>query len=486
MSVTFPVIRLNINNETVTFAGADVVSANVVQEINPLSLELPASQADVTVYSTNSDFNPFSDGRYYQSLTANTAADLLVSNDGVETYIGRFYLDKWDNPSEHILSFKFQDAIGVMENIQFDGIFYESETTIAKAIEDLAIFAPTELELDPALTGTVKGYIPGNINLRQALQQVCFAAGAYASTQGSDHILIKPVNMPNGKATLEPYYYDDKYAIYGKAFYSDYIADGTIVNTEKLGRQELRIKPMVTGIELITHDYIKSTTSEVIFSDTLEPGDYKIVYIKPYADVSVWGVGDVPEALGTEVDNEVLVTEAGGTYPDVTIIGKDGAYAYGPNSISLHVTEAGSVEITGYPYNDNTQSLLWSNPASVQNYSEGSTYDTAGVLYDRLTSVYRREWSILAAQNAWKITNGTLVDKTIGQTVLARIVEYADARHEQTITALPEKEVDSGSVYILDSLYNKKLVAAAERITTRLSGGYLKETRLVGTEKLEI
>ena len=124
MSVTFPVIQLNINNETVTFAGADVVSADVVQEINPLSLELPASQADVTVYSTNSDFNPFSDGRYYQSLTANTAADLLVSNDGVETYIGRFYLDKWDNPSEHILSFKFQDAIGVMENIQFDGIFY--------------------------------------------------------------------------------------------------------------------------------------------------------------------------------------------------------------------------------------------------------------------------------------------------------------------------------------------------------------------------
>lgn len=487
MSVTFPIIRLNINNETVVFAGAEVVRAEVVQEINPLSLELPAAQADITVYSINPDFNPFSHGRYYQSLTANTAADLLVSKDGVETYIGRFYLDEWDNPSEGILSFKFQDAIGVMENIPFDGIFYESAVPLSQAISDLAVFAPTGLEIDSTLTGTVKGYIPGNINLRQALQQICFAAGAYATTQGSDHILIKPSHLPHAKAVLTPRYYDEVFARYDdpRVVYSDYIAEDTITSAEKIGKQELRILPMVTGIELITHDYIKATASEVIFNDTLQPGDYKIVYQKPYADVSVWGVGDVPEALGTEADNEVLVTEDSGTYPSVTIIGKTGSYAYGPNSISLHVTEAGPVEITGYPYNDNTQALLWVNPESIQAYSEGGTYDSGNV-YDGIDSSYWRDWTILVPQNAWKITDGTLVDKSTGAAVLARIVEYANARHEQTITALPEKDVESGMVYILDSLYNKKLVAAAERITTNLSRGNLKEARLVGVERTEI
>ena len=69
--------------------------------------------------------------------------------------------------------------------------------------------------------------------------------------------------------------------------------------------------------------------------------------------------------------------------------------------------------------------------------------------------------------------------------MLDRIVQYAQARHEQTITALAGKEIETGTIYLLDSLYNKKLVASAELITTNLSGGNLKETRLIGTEKLE-
>lgn len=485
--LTYPILRLFIQNETVEFKGQDIVEATVTQEISPLGIELPAARADITVYTTNPDFNPFSHGRYYQSLAANTLADLLEYKDGAETYIGRFYLDEWDNPSEGILTFSLQDAIGVMENITFDGVFYESPTTVTGIISSLAIYAPCEITLDPTLAGVeLKGYIKGGITLRGALQQVCFAAGAYATTQGSNQIQIKPGRLPHGRAVLIPYYYDDKAAKYDiDSVYSDYTADGTILDTEKLDRQQLRILPMVTGVELITHDYVKSGTAETIFSDTLEPGDYKIVYDKPYADVSVWGVGDVPEALGTEADNEVLVTEDSGTYPNVTIIGKTGSYAYGPNSISLHVTEAGLVEITGYPYNDNTQALLWVNPASIQAYSEGAIYDFSDV-YDGTSSTYWRDWTILAPQNSWKITDGTLVNKTAGPSVLARIVEYANARHEQTITALPEKDIESGLVYILDSLYDKKLVAEAEFMTTNLSGGNLKETRLVGVERMEI
>ncbi len=485
MVKTYPIFKLYLQNETLEFREHDIISATVTQEINPLSLEVPSAKLDISIYTTNPDFNPFSSGRYYQSLAANIKADLFEYYDGEEIYIGQFYLEEWDNPSEGVLAFSLQDAIGVMENIPFDGTFYEDSTSLNDIIKDIAVYAPTEISLDADIANLeLKGYIPGNINLRQALQQICFAVGAYAETKGTDHILLKPIQLPNHYVVSQGYYYDNALSTYdGDAVYSDFIVDGVITDLQKTNKQELKILPMVTDIELITHDYIKSATKETIFSDTLEPGDYKIVYPKPYGDVSLWGAGDVPEALGTEDGVTVLITEAGGAYPDVTILGKTGTYQSGSNSISLHVTTTGSVLIEGYPYEDNMQSIGWKNPDSIQTYNAGALYDNAAAIYD--LSTYWREWSILAPQNIWKVTEGTLVNRAIGSTVLDRLIQYANARHQQTITALTEKEVQPGLLYQVDSLYGKKLIATVELVISKLSDGYLKEVRLTGVEKLE-
>lgn len=457
MVKTYPIFKLYLQNETLEFREHDIISATVTQEINPLSLEVPSAKLDISIYTTNPDFNPFSNGRYYQSLTANIKADLFEYFDGVEIYIGQFYLQEWDNPNEGVLAFTLQDAIGVMENIPFDGTFYENSTSLNDIIKDIAIYAPTEISLDADIANLeLKGYIPGNINLRQALQQICFAVGAYAETKGTDYILLKPIQLPSAYAVPTGYFYDNILSTYdGDAVYSDVIVDGTITDLQKTNKQELRILPMVTDIELITHDYIKSATKETIFNDTLEPGDYKIVFQKPYGGVSLWGAGDVPEALGTEDGVTVLITEAGGTYPDVTILGKTGTYQSGSNTISLHITTTGNVLIEGYPYEDNMQSIGW------------------------------KELSTPAPKNIWKITEGTLVNKAIGSTVLDRLVQYANARHQQTITVLSDKEVQPGLLYQLDSLYGKKLIATAELVISKLSDGYLKEVRLTGVEKME-
>lgn len=488
--ITYPILRLYIQNETIEFKDQEVVEATVTQEVNPLSLELPASTADVTIYTTNPEFNPFSNGYYYQSLKANTAADLLEYKDGEDpVYIGRFYLDEWDNPSEGILTFSLQDAIGVMQNITFEGIFYENETTLASIIDYLNIYAPCELSVDPEIAGMeLSGFLPGNVSLRETLQQVCFAAGAYASTQGSDQIQIKPANQIHSLAipTADASFYDNAASIYDDpdTIYSDYITQDTITDNDKLDRQELRILPMVTGIELIAHNYVKATTKETIFDDTLQPGDYKIVFDKPYADITVSGVGDTPELLGTEGENEVLITEAGGTYSTATILGKTGSLDASLTSISLHVFSEGRALVEGYPFNDNTQALSWKNHEATQGYNAGATYDS-GYVYDHPDTTYWREWTILAPDNTWRIDKATMVNRLNSQTVLDRIIEYAQARHEQSITALPEKDIQPGWTYVVDSLYQKKLVASAESTTTNLSGGYLKETRLVGVEQLE-
>ncbi len=457
--ITYPILRLYLQGETIEFKDQDVISATAIQEIGSLGMELPAATAEISVYTTNSDFNPFSDALYFQTLKANTPADLIEHVDGVEKLIGRFYIDKWNNPSKDVLKFSLQDAIGVMDNVTFEGVFYEQLTNLQDIINLLKQHSPCDIVVHPDLAGReLKGYIKGHVTLREALQQVCFAAGAYATTQGINSVLLRPTKLPDGGAVLVPVHYDDASAMYDdtEVRYSDLIADGTITDLEKLDRQELIILPMVTGVELVTHDYIKSDTTETIFSDTLAPGDYKIIYEKPYADVLVDGAGDIPEWISTEA-GEILVTEDSGTYPDVTIIGKTGAWEFGSNSISLHITATAQVIITGYPYEDNTQVLEWSNPESQQDYT---------------------------APNVWRISDATLVNKDAGQTILGNIVKYAQARHEQTITVLADKDVDTGSVYLVDSLYNKKIVADAEQISISLTGGNLKETGLVGTERL--
>ena len=485
MMITSPILRLYLQGETIEFKNRDIISATVTQEISPLGMELPAATADISVYTTNSDFNPFSDARYFQILKANTQVDLIEYVDGIEKLISHFYIDEWNNPSKDVIKFSLHDAIGVMENINFDGVFYEQPTSLSKILSDLEVYAPCDIVVDPELANIeLKGYIKGNITLREALQQVCFAAGAHPITQGIDYVLLRPARLPNARAVF-PVYYDDENAVYddSNVRYSDFIVYDSITDLEKLDRQELVILQMVTGVELITHDYIKSDTVETIFSDTLAPGDYKIVYEKPYGDVLVDGAGDIPEWIVTEA-GEVIVTEDSGIYPNVTIIGKTGAWQYGPNSINLHIIIPSTVTITGHPYEDNTQALMWNNPDAQQNYTEGAVYDASASKYDDPTVVYWRLYSIMAAPNAWRISDATLVSKDVGQTVLDRIVQYAQARHEQTITALADKSIEAGMVYLLDSLYNKKIIAGAERISVNLAGGNLKETRLVGTEEL--
>ena len=92
--ITYPILRLYLEGETIEFKNEDIIEATVVQEISSLGMELPASTAEVSVYTTNSDFNPFNSARYFQALKANTLADLIEYTDGVEKFISRIYLDE--------------------------------------------------------------------------------------------------------------------------------------------------------------------------------------------------------------------------------------------------------------------------------------------------------------------------------------------------------------------------------------------------------
>ena len=553
MAETYPIIRLNILNETITFQDADVIEAETIQEIHPVGIEVPASTARMRVYlddaifyttvivdasgsadvngkyypigthdnkplyhktsggevlpyivwvaavgawyiSQNSEtdngitkrayysssedvsvpglvttwsveeegtapvptvtgghptslrekFSPFSDGEYYQAMTAGLVVNVSEYVDGAERAIGRFYLEEWNNPKEGELELVCTDLVGTLENKNFLGNFYETPASVSKIVGDVLAEIDILYEIDSAIASKLlKGYIPGNITLREALQQVLFACGAYALTTGDSKLKIKESIIPEASFTSGD-------------------IDVTVTNTEKTDSQTLNILPIVTGVEIMSHDYSKGQTLEEIFSAFLTSGDYMVVYPKPYWHVEGVGVGDTLTYLAT-TNNEVLVTPDSGVYPTCTIYTLNGEFDFGVNYVYLHVPEpGGTATISGKPWLDATQLFDWKNPVSGK-----------------------------AQPNIWKIDDAKLVPSVQASTeetvadVLARVTAYASLRYQQQVKLFPRTDVDLGNIALVDSLYGKDVVGIVERMSSSLSGGYLIETEIVGAEHTE-
>lgn len=479
MANTYPIIQLIINNETVEFRDADVIEAEVVQEIHPVGIELPSSTARVRVWlddtvvdgegrTLRDKFSPFSDGIYYQSMTTGLVVDIRESMNGVEHVIGRFYLQEWRNPKQGELELVCTDAIGTLDNKTYLGNFYELPTSVSTIIADIMKSVDVGYEIEPAVASKqLKGYLPGNKTLRESLQHVLFACGAYAVTAGSDKICIKQGIIP----------------------LANQIVDIFITDDEKTDSQELTIQQLVTAVQITSHDYAKGTIEEEIFSAMLTPGDYMVVYPKPYHWVSASGIGDVITYLATAND-EVLISPDSGTYPEVTIYTVYGEFEFGVNYVYLHVPAADpmpEVKVVGKPWLDGTQVFEWINPEGVKNYNEGFAYDAPNAIYD--LSTYRRDWSVYAPPNVWKIDNATLLpfirtgnEETVNL-ALARIAEYAKLRYQQNSKLFPRSDIKPGALAVIDSLYGKDIVGVVERLVSNLSGGYLIDAELVGVER---
>ncbi len=217
------------------FEGENLISANILEEVDLLSSEISINTLDFTVHSDDDEFNLINPNGVYKVLQKKqkfkVTEKLIKQNKNIE--MGTFYLDEWSNEKDKIMKFKAIDLIGVIDKTTFYGGMYK-DITANEVVKEIMISAGTEddYEIQEELKNIkLTGYIP-ICSHRAALQQVAFAIGAVVDCSRSDKIKIYSLSSITTKKEINK----------GNRF------EGT--------RQTSQME-IVTGISMTLHNYEK-------------------------------------------------------------------------------------------------------------------------------------------------------------------------------------------------------------------------------------
>lgn len=295
------------------WAGAEVISASVDEEMDVTGATLGINTADIEIADQKREFDPsMPDGRW-KSIQKSQMATITETIDGVDHGCGVFYIDSHDW-KENAASFQLIDRIGYMDRTYFyGGRIYENEpagTIIAEIMQSVGIEDYTvdeEIAVIP-----LSGYLATQTH-RSALQQVVFACGAVADCSRSERV---------------------------KIFVPDREIRADIGTDRKFLGTSISLDEYVSGVSISYNKYTRSAETTEIFNGEIPAGDYRIEFSGPYA----------PESL------EV----SGGTIVEACT-----------NYTLIHAETAGECVVTGYGYdvveNTYTASVAQLDAGEVEN-----------------------------------------------------------------------------------------------------------------------
>lgn len=335
-----------------SFAGAELAEANLFEEIDPTMATLQDNTLDVKVLSSDVNFSILEPKGVYTMLSENQP--LTVTHDGV--YFGTYYLNEWevsdmwideadDGPENWTTAtFRCVSPIGVLDQTRVLGGVYVNaalSSVVAEIMEGTAV----DYIIDDTLKDTlINGWL-SICTAREALQQVVFAAGAIADCSRRSFVHIYPITARRPTRAIG--------------------------RDRKLSGGVIRLKPFVSGVEVVGHTYTQVTTdaAATLFTGKPGEGDHQIEFSMP--------------SYGYAVTNCTLVKS-------------------GPNYAVIRVTAAQSAleqKITG------------------KNYREGTSSATVGDLLTRVDNVV-------------KVPDATLVTEVAAPGIARRLYDYYQRRHE--------------------------------------------------------
>lgn len=274
------------------FEGDNLISANILEEMDLLSSEVSINTLGFKVYSADDEFNIINPTGFYSLLQQRQAFKVkeLLLKEGKEIDMGTFYLDTWKNADNKIMDFEAIDLIGIIDKTTFYGGMYVNVPfeNIIKIVMTSANVPEEEYEIQEDLKGIIMtGYIPICTH-REALQQLVFAVGAVADCSRSDKIKIYTIVDKEDNNTIEQ--------------------TNIFQGTKKVEQNEI-----VTEVAVTAHNYIKGSETEEVFKGILDKGDNRVLFDHPVYDLSCTG-GTIKESncnyaiINCTSEKEIVVT----------------------------------------------------------------------------------------------------------------------------------------------------------------------------------
>ena len=285
----------------VKFSGADIKSAVVVEEINAIATTLPFGTAEASIHSDDAAFSIVNPSGNYANLSERQPLDFYVVIEGEDVYLGRYFLDTWENPSENEITFRCIDELGLLDKLPCMGGLWLTPITAADLLSDLLDAVDVPYSLDTTLEDIeVTGWIPAG-TYREALQQIAMAIGAYVTCSRLGILQIKESVLAVDQTGFRYFITDED---------------------KGAANQSLTLKPLVTGVVITGHDYLENTDVKELYNGILAAGTYTIIFDQPAHDLEVTGGS---------------ITESGANYANVS------------------VAAPGIVSLTGEGYTDTTR-----------------------------------------------------------------------------------------------------------------------------------
>lgn len=418
---------LDIGIDEILFRGDEIKSASLIEEVSRFSTELKSNSLEVSLFSDTGEFSVVNLTGVFSGLEENQPADMYEEIDGVTNYMGRFYLNTWNSPTPNTMNLNLKDGISLLDKSNYLGQFFSwnsfglyfqpekiySDDLIIEIINEAGL----ECEIDAELENIQMNGILYVGTCREALKQVCFAIGAYATCSRSNKILIH------------------------KAILSEDIAtpDYELTAIKKGISQSVKLNPLVTSLDLSYSVHVYNPLTYIstgvylnerkIFSGNIEVGNY-IIDLYPDVIESFFGKGPPSEATITAVVNLA-------------------PYYVGATYVEFECTTAGAWNLYG--------SGMFSEKKS--NYVV-----LLGVGEDK---------------NRITIKDGNFISKENYEDIANDLLSYFQERYIQNVR-LYATPIKPGDTVLVDTYDNKQIQGVVEKVKTNLSGGCISDVEIVG------
>ncbi len=443
----------------VEFSNTDFLTARLTEEFSPLSITLPGSELEFSLYSDNVEFSVINPTGDFETMATQQPMSVYVVVDGSQVYLGQYYLLDWSNRSESVKEFTCVDILGILDKYTYLGGIWLTAVTVGALVADVLDPVGIGYDIDPDLAAVeLTGWIP-IVSVREALQQIAFAAGAYVMTARNNSIIMgRLAQVSQDTAGIRCGVAASKQSrVWGMRFRgSQTIALGSVgyttvglfsgVGKSKQSRvwqrkfrpsqwegiqtvvdipdsdqaaRTVTLRTQVTGVELMGHDIVEGTGDLELLKATLTAGTHEIHFSQPMHDLAVTGA---------------TITESGANYA------------------VLEVASPGAVTLSGQVY----------------------------VVTDTLYGSYLPE-SPGRKDNIIKITDATLINSSNGAEICLKVYDYYQQRYRQSVKMFsPASSIHVGATVNLETLYGNTLYGVIERMETNLTGGNVAQTEAVG------